>query len=262
MDWIRRWDRFDELDSTSTYLARIWRSGELQKADTPIVVTTRRQTAGRGRGDHQWFSDTGSLTFTLGIRPEELGLTLAEVVPIGLLTACTMIESIERLWPSLAGQLGIRWPNDIECDRGKVGGILPECIIQEGGTMLLLVGVGVNLTTNLAEGPVEARRIGTAIADVVGPYAVQESDADRLLTQFLKMFRPNMDQLGDSSNRWIAEAARFDRLLGCPIQAKQGDELIEGTAIGWDSYGRLQVHKPNGGVAQISSGQILRNSTS
>ena len=52
-DWIRRWDRFVELESTSTHLAQLWRSGELEASQTPIVVVTEQQTAGRGRGDHR-----------------------------------------------------------------------------------------------------------------------------------------------------------------------------------------------------------------
>lgn len=258
MDWIRRWDRFDELDSTSSHLARIWRSGELPPEQTPVVVTTQRQTAGRGRGDHQWFSDHGSLTFTLGIRPAELGLSLTDVVPIGLLTACTLIQAVEQLWPSLHGLLGVRWPNDIECDQGKLAGILPECIIKDGNDLLLLVGIGVNIATNLAEGPHEARSIGIAIADLVGPYNVVESPADALLQAFLQHFRPNLSLLGDPANGWIIEARRHDRLLGQQVQARQGLELISGTGMGWDAQGRLLVQQPCGTVVQVSSGQILR----
>ena len=260
MDWIRRWDRFDELDSTSSHLARIWRSGELPADQTPLVVTTKSQTAGRGRGDHLWFSDTGSLTFTLGLRPAELGLSLPEVVPIGLLTACTIIQAVEQLWPSIAGALGVRWPNDIECDRGKIAGILPECIIKDGNDLLLLVGVGVNITTNLANGPRDAKAIGTAIADLVGPYDVVANPAEALLQAFLQKLRPNLHQLSDPSNQWIADARRHDRLLGQQVQARQGDELISGTGVGWDTQGRLLVQQPCGTVARISSGQILRAS--
>jgi len=259
MDWIRRWDRFEELDSTSSHLARIWRSGELSADQTPVVVTTKSQTAGRGRGDHQWFSDHGSLTFTLGIRPAELGLTLTEVVPIGLLTACTMIQAVESLWPSISGSLGVRWPNDIECDQGKLGGILPECIIRECNDLLLLVGIGVNITTNLAEGPHEARAIGTAIADLVGPYDVVENPAEALLKAFLHQFRPNLSLLGDPSGQWIIDARRHDRLLGQQVHARQGLELISGTGVGWDAEGRLLVQQTCGNVARISSGQILRD---
>ncbi|HEX8199227.1 MAG TPA: biotin--[acetyl-CoA-carboxylase] ligase, partial [Isosphaeraceae bacterium] len=42
--------------------------------ELPLVVRADRQTRGRGRGAHLWWSDTGSLTFTLGIDPAAHGL--------------------------------------------------------------------------------------------------------------------------------------------------------------------------------------------
>ena len=258
-DWIRRWDRFVELESTSTHLAQLWRSGELEASQTPIVVVTEQQTAGRGRGDHRWFSDSGSLTFTLGIVPESFGLSFLEMVPVGLLTACSMIAAIESLWPSISGQLGVRWPNDIECDHGKLGGILPECMIKEGNQLLMLIGVGVNVTTDLSTGPADARSIGTAIGNLVSPYEIVERPLDLLLAAFLKDFRLRVEQLADPANQWIADARRFDRLLGQSVQAKQGHELICGTANGWDDTGRLLIVQENGTQIPISSGQILRS---
>ena len=258
-DWIRRWDRFEELQSTSTHLAQIWRSGQLDADETPIVVTTQRQTAGRGRGDHQWFSDHGSLTFTLGISPQALGLSLVELVPVGLLTACSMISAIESLWPSIAGQLGVRWPNDIECDHGKVGGILPECIIKGGNDLLLLIGVGVNVTTDLANGPPEARSIGTAIGNLVSPYDFVERPLDSLLQAFLQHFRKGLGRLSDPTNAWITEASPYDRLMNQPVKARQGHDFIEGLAQGWDNTGRLLILQASGEIVPISSGQILRS---
>lgn len=257
--WIRRHDRFAELDSTSSHLARIWRAGELPSHETPIVVSTDRQTAGRGRGENRWFSDSGSLTFTLGIRPAEFGLGLAEVVPIGLLTACSLIESIEALYPPLLGQVGIRWPNDIECDAGKIGGILPEFIHGPDHQPLLLVGIGINVTTDLTSGPADARRIGIALADLLPPHAHRADARETLLAHFLESFPPGLKRLADPDCGWITAARRHDRLAGTAITARQGEDLIRGQAQGWDDKGRLIVARETGGTVFVSSGQILRN---
>jgi len=256
--WIRRHERFDELDSTSTHLARIWREGTLPPDETPVLVTTQRQTAGRGRGDNRWFSDSGSLTFTLGLRPAEFGLGLAELVPIGLLTACSLIESIEKQFPPLLGQVGIRWPNDIECDAGKIGGILPEYIHGPDHQPLLLIGIGINVATDLSAGPADARRIGIALADLLPPHAHRPDAAETLLTSFLVAFPKSLKRLADPDSGWIAEARRHDRLAGTAISARQGEDLIRGQAQGWDEYGRLIVARESGGTVLVSSGQILR----
>lgn len=257
--WIRRHDRFDELDSTSSHLARIWRDGSLSPEDTPILVTTQCQTAGRGRGDHRWFSDSGSLTFTLGLRPAEYGLKLADLVPIGLLTAYSLIESIESLFQPLAGQVGIRWPNDIECDAGKIGGILPECIQGADHQPLLLIGIGINVATDLSSGPDDARRIGIALDDLLPPHSHRPDAAETLLAHFLGQFPKSLKKLADPESDWINDAHRFDRLAGTAISARQGEDMIRGVAQGWDSHGRLIVARESGGTVLVSSGQILRS---
>lgn len=257
--WIRRHDRFEELDSTSSHLARVWRAGSVPPSETPILVTTRRQTAGRGRGENRWFSDCGSLTFTMGLRPAEFGLGLAELVPIGLLTACTLIESMEALFPPLVGHVGIRWPNDVECDAGKIGGILPEFIQGPDHEPLLLVGIGVNVATELSAGPADARRIGIALADLLPPHAHRSDAAETLLAHFLESFPLQLNRLADPDSDWIAAARRYDRLVGSAITARQGEETIHGVAQGWDDFGRLIMACESGGTLFVSSGQILRS---
>ena len=261
-DWIKRHDHHPELDSTSSHLARLWRSGELSPSDTPIVISTDHQTAGRGRGEHRWFSDNQSLTFTLGIRPEDFGLALADVIPIGLLAACCMIESIEALWPSIAGQIGIRWPNDIECDLGKIGGVLPECIIQDSTGMLLLIGIGVNIGTDLSHSPAEARLIGCSLKSLIPSGGKPSHSPKTLLGTFLQAFPHHFSQLSTPKGTWIGHAQRLDRLSGQRVEARQGHQIIHGTALGWNDEGYLVVRTDQGDLTTISSGQIMRNLTS
>ena len=64
---------YDEVDSTSDRAAALIREGTVE---LPMAVWARRQTRGRGRGNHAWWSDDGSLTFTLAIDPTAHGLTV------------------------------------------------------------------------------------------------------------------------------------------------------------------------------------------
>lgn len=257
-DWIKRHDHFDELGSTSTHLAQIWRNGEISESDTPIVVSTNRQTAGRGRGDNRWFSDQKSLTFTLGIRPESFDLALSDVLPVGLLAACCMIESMLALWPSLEKKVGIRWPNDIECDEGKIGGVLPECIIQNDRGMLLLIGIGINVGTDLSQSPADARLIGCAIGSLIDDSDKSGCLPMSLLDIFLHRFPHHLQKLITPESNWILDALKYDRLNGHRIEARQGLQAISGIALGWDEAGHLLVRTDTEALEKISSGQILR----
>lgn len=258
-DWVKRHDHFTEIGSTSTHLAQLWRSREISPADTPIVVSADRQTSGRGRGENRWFSDQKSLTFTIGIRPGNFGLALADVIPVGLLSACCMIEAIEGLWPSMVGKVGIRWPNDIECEHGKIGGVLPECIIQDDRGMLLLIGIGVNVGTDLSQSPADARLIGCSLRSLIAQTEVEGCEPGLLLDDFLARFPQHLKHLANPASRWVTEALKFDRLNGRRIEARQGMQTISGIALGWDEAGHLLVRTDHDTLEKISSGQIMRN---
>jgi len=258
-DWVKRHDHFAEIGSTSTHLAQLWRSGEISPAETPIVISADYQTSGRGRGENRWFSDLKSLTFTMGIRPENYGLALADVIPVGLLSACCMIESMTALWPSLIGRIGIRWPNDMECDDGKIGGVLPECIFQDERGMLLLVGIGVNVGTDLSQSPAHARLIGCSIQSLIDRNDVTATEPRLLLDDFLSRFPEYLKHLANPASVWVTDALKYDRLNGQRIEARQGLQSISGIALGWDETGHLLVRTDHDTLEKISSGQILRN---
>jgi BirA family biotin operon repressor/biotin-[acetyl-CoA-carboxylase] ligase len=57
---------FDELDSTNTYLKQNWES-----LPQGIVVTTNKQSAGRGRYNRVWVSQEGGLYFSVLLKPTQ-----------------------------------------------------------------------------------------------------------------------------------------------------------------------------------------------
>ena len=91
----------------------------------PLAVWAKSQTRGRGRGSHRWWSDAGSLTFTLAIDPAAHGLAVEHEPKLALATAVAVIEALTSS-SSVKPSIGIRWPNDLEVDGRKLGGILPE----------------------------------------------------------------------------------------------------------------------------------------
>lgn len=108
-------------------------------ASSGTLLIADRQTAGRGRMGRQWTSSSeGSLTFSLlwhfDVPPARLtGLSLA----VGLAVA----RGLEACGVS---GIGLKWPNDILLDGGKVGGILIE-LENVAETMLAVIGIGINL---------------------------------------------------------------------------------------------------------------------
>ena len=128
---------YPSVDSTNT----LARSLVLQSSvDLPLLVWADMQTLGRGRGANQWWSDEGSLTFTVGIDPATHGLRIDQEPRLALVAALAMIQAINDLELKVP-EIGIRWPNDVEAKGRKLCGILPERVEAER-TCRLLIGVG------------------------------------------------------------------------------------------------------------------------
>src|SRR3989442_439204 len=144
MDWpfARTMIHREIVDSTSDLARRLLLEGS---AELPMVVRADRQTRGRGRGAHAWWSDAGSLTFTIGIDPAAHGLRSEHEPRLALAAAVAVIDALGPVLTS--GTPGIRWPNDIEVAGRKLGGILPERVAGPAGTRLV-IGIGLNLTTD------------------------------------------------------------------------------------------------------------------
>lgn len=127
-----------ETDSTNAYLQR-------KQAETDIrnwVVSTDRQTAGKGMGCNGWESETGkNLTFSMaldmGFLPAERQFLLSEAVPLGI------VEVLDKLLP--AEKLSIKWPNDIVFDGQKLAGILINSTIKANMMDISIIGIGLNV---------------------------------------------------------------------------------------------------------------------
>ena len=109
---------FDCVDSTNTVLAALARSG----APEFTAVIAGAQTAGRGRGEHRFFSPAGcGVYFSLLLRPRFPAVTAAKLITPACAVAAA--RAIERASGEAAG---IKWVNDVFLRGRKVCGILTE----------------------------------------------------------------------------------------------------------------------------------------
>ncbi|MBR2812349.1 MAG: biotin--[Solobacterium sp.] len=130
---------FSEIDSTNTYARSI-----AHKAKDGTYIIANRQTAGRGRHGHSFYSpaDTGLyVSYILKVnRPAEqiLKLTVAAAVAV-----CEAIRSCTSQDPK------IKWVNDIFLDHHKVAGILCEATQDLESHMVdsVIIGIGINCRT-------------------------------------------------------------------------------------------------------------------
>lgn len=146
--------RLDEVDSTNTYLRRM---ENLPDADI-VVVTAGHQTAGRGMGSNRWESEDGrNLLFSMLVRPES--------VPAARQFALSMAEALavkDALDP-IAGEVTLKWPNDVYWHDRKISGTLIETAISGRLVKDCIFGTGINVNQRVfrsdAPNPVSLRQI-------------------------------------------------------------------------------------------------------
>ncbi|MDH3730179.1 MAG: biotin--[acetyl-CoA-carboxylase] ligase [Acidimicrobiia bacterium] len=96
----------------------------------PLLVTTDRQTAGRGRNDREWLEAP---------RPLAISLAFELSWPLPTWPRLTLVAGLAAA-AALDDMVSLDWPNDLVVGPRKVGGLLTEA--ADG---VVVVGLGVNL---------------------------------------------------------------------------------------------------------------------
>jgi BirA family biotin operon repressor/biotin-[acetyl-CoA-carboxylase] ligase len=247
--FLRSLVRLDEVGSTSTYARQLVMEGS--HGPLPLLVRARRQTAGRGRGDHVWWSDEGGLMFTLVLDPAEHALRAEHEPRLALAAALAIVDAIGPCPPGVAP--GIRWPNDVEADDLKLAGLLPERVETSRGPKLLL-GVGVNISSDLESAPEAVRRMATTVERLLR----RPVDADDFLADFLACLVDNLRLLAADDPGLIERCNQVDALAGRRVRLDLGTgRIVAGTARGIDDRGGLLIETPEG-TQPYYGGQVLR----
>jgi len=219
-------------------------------AETPVLVLADRQTAGRGRGAHRWWSSAGSLTFSLIFREELTGLAPEELPKLSITSALAVLDTLVEHVPAEA--LELRWPNDVYAGGRKIAGILPEVIASQGSVALVL-GIGLNVNNRLDDAPEEIQAVATSVINWTDEPLCATETLLRLLhglqQQFLRLLRRD-PTLPDDWNRWF-------RLTGRRISLDSAGKQYTGRCCGIDARGRLGLES-GGRVERFHSGTSVR----
>jgi BirA family biotin operon repressor/biotin-[acetyl-CoA-carboxylase] ligase len=225
--------------------------------ELPFLLWADRQTLGRGRGENQWWSDDGSLTFTVALDPTAHGLRVDQEPRLGLMTAVAVIGAIHDLGLTASG-IGIRWPNDIEIQGRKLGGILPERVETRDGHRLL-IGIGLNVLTRIDQAPAAVQQMATSLS-ALQPQALDHPVLRQVLAAILDQFERELSRLVQDDPGLAAGWDRLNLLRDEVVRVSLGPRIIEGKVHEIDAQGALCVHD---GVQlhRLVGGQVLRNNS-
>ncbi len=213
------------VDSTMAEAAR--RAPDLAR---PMWIMAEHQSAGRGRQGKTWVAPPGNLSATHVFKP---ACTAAEAAKRSFLAANALFQTLSLFTD--ATKLGLKWPNDVLLNGGKVAGILLESSGSGPYVDWLSVGVGVNLA-HVPQGVTDAAFSPTSIKAAGGDTVTPEDFLTKLASAYATQEK-KLASLGFGRIRedWLRNAAR----LGEEISASTGRETVTGTFDTIDEDGNL-----------------------
>ncbi len=206
--------QFAEVGSTNDVAAEY----AADVAGKRLVITAKRQTAGRGRRGRKWQSQEGNLFFSILIEfpLKELGM-LIMAATLGL------VETIRFFAPE--SNVRIKWPNDVLLNNAKVSGMLLEK--ATGEYMIIGIGVNVEQSPNSAEMLYPTTSLREAGIEV---------NAEDFLRQYLPAFAKNIKRDATELRLdWLQNA----KGIGEKITVRQNDKEQKGIFEGIDENADL-----------------------
>ena len=106
----------------------------------PTLITTEKQTNGRGRIGKKWISLKGNLFVTLFFEFDQKKINFKQFAVLNAFLLKKVISNI------ISKKIKIKWPNDLLFNKLKFCGILQE-VIRFNNFDYLIVGIGLNTNT-------------------------------------------------------------------------------------------------------------------
>ncbi len=234
---------FHSVKSTNDIASQLAAGG----ADEGVVVTSEKQTLGRGRLGRSWHS------------PEKVGAYLSIVlrpkIPpdsapgLSIMTALAAAETFEKYCPD---KVKIKWPNDILLGNRKIAGVLTELFTKNNKIDYVVVGIGINVNQKAQDFPQSLRKIATSLRQVSG----KKINRAELTAEFLKHFEKEYKSYLKSQLAGSLKRIRsYSSLLNKTLTLKSGADKITGRAVDIDKTGALII-ETRGKKVTVSGGEV------
>lgn len=130
--------KLDAIDSTNEFLKGL---SNKQVLENFTVVTAENQTKGKGQMGAIWASEAGK-NLILSVLVKDFLSDICQIYNLNIIVSLAVIDAL-KLYK--IPNLSIKWPNDIMSYNKKIGGILIENSIKSDGSIVSIVGLGLNV---------------------------------------------------------------------------------------------------------------------
>jgi len=234
---------YEKVGSTNTVASNL---AEQVAEGTVIIADT--QEKGRGRLGRVWVSPPGENIFMSIILQPQI-----ETKDATLITIMAAVASANALRKTTGLNISIKWPNDLICHERKIGGILTELKTDQKGILFSVIGIGINVNTDIDAFPEDVREIATSVKNETGKLFSREEIVAAILNEIhnwyiiLKAMKREV---------LLAEWQRLTSTLGKEVIVVIGQETYKGFAEAIDDEGMLILRLPSGEMKRIHSGDV------
>ena len=203
------------------------------------VLIAEHQTAGRGRHGRAWSTaPRAQITMSVGVRTVDVPTS-----SWGWLSLATGVAVFDAVSPLIEGaKAGLKWPNDVMVDGGKLAGILAEV-----ARPAIVIGVGLNVT----QAPDEIAGATSLLQLGVAP------DRQRLVGSLLRELARRIAQWRNADPVLAADYRARSLTIGSRARAQlPGGTEVVGTARDVDERGQLCLDT-DGGPVVVSAGDVM-----
>lgn len=211
----------------------------------PSVCLAEGQVGGRGRRGRRWQSAyAGGIAMSLGWRFPVLSGGVAGLAPA---VAVALAQALESLG---ARGLGLKWPNDLVCDAGKLAGVLIELRGDPAGPCDLVIGIGLNWAAPAGE-------LDQRVADLGAVFSEGRASRNRVIGTVLSRLCESLVIFAEQGFAPFAgEWRERDVLAGREVELDLGRRRETGQALGLDEGGGLRIRDASGAIHAWQVGEI------
>ena len=241
--------RYFENTGSTNDIALAWAAAG---APDLALVVAGEQTAGRGRGNHSWFTAPGAaLAFSLIFRPSPGEMqSIPLFSALGALAVCEILAA-QGLHPE------IKWPNDVLLNRRKVCGILAESVWTGEKVDSLVLGIGLNIKPAALPPPDQLNFPATCLESELPPpwQIIPAFEQVILLQQLLQALRYWRTLI--ATNLFLHTWERRLAFRGEQVEIwADGQALRKGQVDGLEPDGSLRLLSPQGLAFTVQFGEV------
>ena len=236
---------FDTIDSTNAQAKLMAAAG----APHGTVLLADAQTAGRGRLGRSFQSPAHSgIYLSVILRPH---CPPSQLMHLTCATAVAMCDAVQE---ALCFRPGIKWINDLVCDRRKLAGILTELSIDPKTALVdyAVVGIGINCTQTPEDFPPELQKIACSAA-MVSELPIDRSRlAAAMINSLERMSRELLIAQDTIMDRYRKDCVT----IGGSVTVIRGEMRRNGNALDVTDDGALLVAFEDGRTEAVNSGEV------